>query len=67
MPVNRAEVKAKLTTIEIRKIHIDASALYEDFKGLRFVVKESVEGLQQRVAVLRREEELSRMRESSHA
>jgi hypothetical protein len=67
MPVNRAEVKAKLTTLEIRKIHIDASALYEDFKGLRFVVKESVEGLQQRIAVLRREEELSRMRESSHA
>ena len=67
MAVNRAEVKAKLTTLEVRKMHIDAAALYEDFKGLRFVAKESVEGIQQRVAVLRRDEEVSRMRESSHA
>jgi hypothetical protein len=67
MAVNRAEVKAKLTTLEVRKMHIDAAALHEDFKGLRFVAKESVEGIQQRVAVLRRDEEISRQRESSHA
>jgi hypothetical protein len=67
MEVNRAEVKAKLETLELRKINMEANILHEDFKGLRFTLKEYIDGLQQKIAALRKEEEHSRLRETSNA
>lgn len=61
---NRAETKAKLETSELRNALREVEIAYEDVKGLRFTLKDYLDGLRQRIAHLRKEEEISRVRET---
>lgn len=63
LPYNRAENSAKLETAGLRTQLVDVDAAHNDIKGLRFTLKDYLEGLRQKIAAMRKEEESAAYRE----
>jgi len=63
MAFNRAELKAKLETGDLRDTVIELRSSHKDIEGLKFTLKSYIEGLRQRIAGVKSEEAASRERE----